>query len=284
VRVVAVDPVGSVSFGAPAGRRMIPGLGMNVRPPLLDPSFVDEVVHVEEADTVRTCHALARRGFLVLAYDPVGQGERLEYLDADQRGSRVGIGTREHSMTGQQLLLSGRTLGAYMVQDRQRGLDYLESRPDVDRTRLAVAGNSGGGTQAALLGAIEPRLAAVVVSCYMTSWSDMWNEPGPQDAEQILPGFISAGLDFADFALAAAPRGFLVSSAIKDFFPIAGSRTASAELTPLFAALGAPDRLSRVENDATHGWSQPLREGAYRALGTWLGRPDIGAAEAPVTP
>ena len=64
VRIVAVDPVGSVSFGAPAGRRMIPGLGMNVRPPLLDPSFVDEVVHVEEADTVRTCHALARRGFL----------------------------------------------------------------------------------------------------------------------------------------------------------------------------------------------------------------------------
>jgi len=64
VRVVAVDPVGSVSFGAPAGRRMIPGLGMNVRPPLLDPSFVDEVVHVEEADTIRTCQRLGRRGFL----------------------------------------------------------------------------------------------------------------------------------------------------------------------------------------------------------------------------
>jgi len=64
VRVVAVDPVGSVSFEAPAGRRMIPGLGMNVRPPLLDPSFVDEVVHVEEADTIRTCQRLGRRGFL----------------------------------------------------------------------------------------------------------------------------------------------------------------------------------------------------------------------------
>ena len=64
VRVVAVDPVGSVSFGAPASRRMIPGLGMNVRPPLLDPSFVDEVVHVEEADTIRTCQRLGRRGFL----------------------------------------------------------------------------------------------------------------------------------------------------------------------------------------------------------------------------
>ena len=64
VRIVAVDPVGSVSFGTPSAPRNIPGLGMAVRPPLLDESFVDEVVHVEERDTVRTCHALARRGFL----------------------------------------------------------------------------------------------------------------------------------------------------------------------------------------------------------------------------
>jgi cysteine synthase A len=64
VRIVAVDPVGSVSFGAPPARRMIPGLGMNVRPPLLDPSFVDEVLHVEEADTIRSCHRMAHRGFL----------------------------------------------------------------------------------------------------------------------------------------------------------------------------------------------------------------------------
>jgi N-(2-amino-2-carboxyethyl)-L-glutamate synthase len=64
VRIVAIDPVGSVSFGTPATRRMIPGLGMNVRPPLLDESYVDEVVHVEEADAIRACHRMARRGFL----------------------------------------------------------------------------------------------------------------------------------------------------------------------------------------------------------------------------
>jgi N-(2-amino-2-carboxyethyl)-L-glutamate synthase len=64
VRIVAVDTVGSVSFGGPTGRRMIPGLGMGVRPPLLDESYIDEVVMVEEADTVRTCHQLARHGFL----------------------------------------------------------------------------------------------------------------------------------------------------------------------------------------------------------------------------
>ena len=141
-------------------------------------------------------------------------------------------------MTGQQLLLSGRTLGAYMVQDMRRALDYLESRPDVDRARLAVAGNSGGGTQAALLAAVETRLAAVVISCYVTSWGDMWSVPGPQDAEQILPGFVGGDFDFADFALAAAPRGVLVSSAIKDFFPIAGSRAASAELATFFSPSG----------------------------------------------
>jgi N-(2-amino-2-carboxyethyl)-L-glutamate synthase len=64
VRVVAVDSVGSVTFGGPPGRRMIPGLGTSVRPPLLDESYVDEVIFVEEADTIRACHRLARRGFL----------------------------------------------------------------------------------------------------------------------------------------------------------------------------------------------------------------------------
>lgn len=64
VRIVAVDSVGSVTFGTPAARRMIPGLGSGRVPEMLDESLIDEVVHVEEADTVRTCHALARTGFL----------------------------------------------------------------------------------------------------------------------------------------------------------------------------------------------------------------------------
>ncbi|GAA5156435.1 2,3-diaminopropionate biosynthesis protein SbnA [Pseudonocardia eucalypti] len=64
VRIVAVDTVGSVTFGGEPGRRMIPGLGTSVRPALLDESYVDEVLHVAEADTVRTCHRLARAGFL----------------------------------------------------------------------------------------------------------------------------------------------------------------------------------------------------------------------------
>ncbi|MFB7915979.1 2,3-diaminopropionate biosynthesis protein SbnA [Streptomyces sp. NPDC056061] len=64
VRIIAVDSVGSVSFGGSPGRRMIPGLGTSMRPPLLDESYVDEVIRVEEANTIRACHRLARRGFL----------------------------------------------------------------------------------------------------------------------------------------------------------------------------------------------------------------------------
>jgi cysteine synthase A len=64
VRIVAVDSVGSVTFGGAPGRRMIPGLGTSVRPQLLDESYVDEVLHIAEVDTIRACHRLARTGFL----------------------------------------------------------------------------------------------------------------------------------------------------------------------------------------------------------------------------
>ncbi|HEY0495052.1 MAG TPA: 2,3-diaminopropionate biosynthesis protein SbnA [Kutzneria sp.] len=64
VRIVAVDAVGSVTFGAPASPRLIPGLGTSVRPQLLDESFVDDVVHVREEDTVKMCHRLAAAGFV----------------------------------------------------------------------------------------------------------------------------------------------------------------------------------------------------------------------------
>jgi cysteine synthase A len=63
-RIVAVDSVGSVTFGGPPSRRMIPGLGTSLRPALLDESVVDEVILVEEPDTIRSCHRLASRGFV----------------------------------------------------------------------------------------------------------------------------------------------------------------------------------------------------------------------------
>jgi cysteine synthase A len=65
VRIVAVDAAGSVSFGGQPATRLIPGLGMSVRPPQLDESLIDDVVIVEEVDTVRACHRLAAAGFML---------------------------------------------------------------------------------------------------------------------------------------------------------------------------------------------------------------------------
>jgi cysteine synthase A len=64
VTIVAVDAVGSVTFGGIPERRMVPGLGTSSKPALVDESYIDDVVHVPETDTIRTIHALAARGFL----------------------------------------------------------------------------------------------------------------------------------------------------------------------------------------------------------------------------
>jgi 2,3-diaminopropionate biosynthesis protein SbnA len=64
ITIVAIDAVGSVTFGGIPERRMVPGLGTSSRPDLVDESFVDDVVHVPEVDTIRTVHQLATRGFL----------------------------------------------------------------------------------------------------------------------------------------------------------------------------------------------------------------------------
>jgi N-(2-amino-2-carboxyethyl)-L-glutamate synthase len=64
VTIVAVDAVGSATFGGKSGPRLIPGLGASVRPLLLDDGYLDDVVHVEEAATIAACRSLAARGFL----------------------------------------------------------------------------------------------------------------------------------------------------------------------------------------------------------------------------
>lgn len=123
-------------------------------------------------------------------------------------------------MAGTQCLLTGTTYARWETWDGVRAFDYLLTRPDVDARRIAVAGNSGGGTQSAYLAVAEPRLASGVASCYLTSWEKLWAGPGPQDAEQNFPGFLKAGLDFPDFPIAFAPKPFLMTTAIQDFFPI----------------------------------------------------------------
>jgi cephalosporin-C deacetylase-like acetyl esterase len=225
--------------------------------------------------------ALALRGFLVLAYDPPGQGERLEYLDSATGRSRVGVGVPEHIMAGEQCLLTGAAIARYFINDGVRAVDYLLTRPDVDPARLAVVGNSGGGTQSSYLAAFEPRLAAAVPSCYLTSWEKLWSGPGPQDAEQVFPGFLADGLDFGDFLISFAPRPIRMLTAIRDFFPIDGARATYAEAHRVFDVVDAGPKVGFFEFDDPHGWSQPRREATAAWLEKWFhGKEDSGAEPA----
>ncbi|MBL8173728.1 MAG: acetylxylan esterase [Bryobacterales bacterium] len=227
--------------------------------------------------------SMAKRGYVVLAIDPPGQGERLETLDRATRVARAGIGTSEHTHNGMQLLLTGNHIARYESWDGVRAFDYLASRKEVDAKRIAVAGNSGGGTQAAYLSVLDPRLAAIVSSCYMTSWKDLWYKPGPQDAEQVFPDFLKDGFDFPDFAFAAAPRPFLMTTAIQDFFPIAGARRTRDEIKGFFRLFDAEAKAGYFEYDDTHGWSKPRREAAYRFLDQWLKGQSTDGAEPELT-
>nr|MCU0246998.1 hypothetical protein [Bryobacter sp.] len=139
--------------------------------------------------------------------------------------------------------------------------------------RIASAGNSGGGTQSAYLAVFEPRLAAAVVSCYMTRWQELWDGPGPQDMEQVFPRFLSEGFDFADFLFAMGGKPSLMTTAIRDFFPIAGARATRDLLRDANVAY--------FEYDDTHGWSQPRREAMARFLDQKFFGRDSDGKEAP---
>ena len=172
----------------------------------------------------------ARNGFIVLSYDPIGQGERLQYPDPNKPGATLAkAATGEHGEASLQPMLIGETFAKYEVWDAMRGVDYLESLPEVDPKRIGAVGCSGGGTITALTGALDTRISAIGTECYITSFDALLPALGPQDAEQSTPRFISSGFDFADWIELAAPRAYAVISTYSDMFPFAGARSSVIE-------------------------------------------------------
>jgi hypothetical protein len=214
--------------------------------------------------------SLATKGYVALAWDPVGQGERVQLWDEDFQASKVVRSTTEHTVLGAQLLLTGDNLARYTIWDGMRALDYLLSRPEVDAKRIGCTGNSGGGTHTAYLSALDDRIHVAAPSCYITSWRRLLETIGPQDAEQCLPPFIADGLDHGDFIQAFAPKPYLVLSAIRDFFSITGARETSAEAKRIYTVLNAPDKVAMFEADDGHGYNKERRLAAYQWFGRWL--------------
>src|SRR5260370_771211 len=143
------------------------------------------------ADTYqKCCQGLARLGYVVLAFDPMGQGERVYYPKASGQ-TRLASSDDEHTYPGKQMLLAGDTATRFQVWDAIRSLDYLAAHPQVDPARLASTGQSGGGTLTMLLAAVDDRLAAAAVASGNTenvACADFDPPGSTDDAEQDLIG------------------------------------------------------------------------------------------------
>jgi cephalosporin-C deacetylase-like acetyl esterase len=230
----------------------------------------------------RCLAGLARRGFVALAWDPIGQGERIQMYDEDWHDSKVQASTVEHTIIGMQCLLTGSHVAQYTVWDGIRALDYLLTRPEVDPKRVGCTGNSGGGTHTAYISGLDDRIQVAAPSCYITSWKRMIESIGPQDAEQVFPLWLKDGLDYPDYLYAFAGKPFLMLTAIRDFFPIAGARSSFAEVQKVYDKLGIADKVAMFEADDGHGYSKPRREAGYRWFTRWLQGAENTTPEAPL--
>jgi dienelactone hydrolase/pimeloyl-ACP methyl ester carboxylesterase len=228
-------------------------------------------------DYQRASILLATNGFAVLCYDPIGQGERFQVLDA--KGKPVIRNTTEHTMAGIGALLIGRQLASYRVWDGFRALDYLASRPEVDPARLACTGNSGGGTMTSYLMALDDRISVAAPSCYITSLERLFATIGPQDAEQNVTGQVAAGMDHADYITMRAPKPTLLTVGTRDFFDIQGSWDTFREVKLIYGRFGFGERVDLFESDEEHGFTRPRRVATVRWLKRWLMKQDDAAVE-----
>lgn len=206
---------------------------------------------------------LVHKGFMVLAFDPVSQGERLQYLNEDLTTSKVGGPTKEHSYAGAQAFITGSSQAKYMIWDGIRTVDYLLTRKDVDPARIGITGRSGGGTQSAYIAAFDERIYAVAPECYITNFTRLLQSIGPQDAEQNLNHFIEYGLDHADFLWVRAPKPAMIIATTNDFFSIQGARESAAELNKCYALLNARENFSMAEDVEGHASTRKNREAMY---------------------
>jgi cephalosporin-C deacetylase-like acetyl esterase len=202
----------------------------------------------------------ARNGFAVLSYDPIGQGERLQYPDPDHPGQSLATRpTGEHGEAGLQPTLLGDAVARYFAWDGIRAVDYLISRPEIDPNRIGAFGCSGGGAMTALLGALDPRIKAVGTACYLTSFDTLLPAIGPQDAEQSTPNFIASGLDFPDWVELAAPRPYAIIATTADMFPFAGAQKTEAEARRFYGLFNADADLEFLTGPGGHGNLRPIQ-------------------------
>ena len=202
------------------------------------------------------CIGLARMGMIAFSYDMVGY--------SDTRFADWPEGSDGHRKYGSRPVdqLWGINSMGLQLWNSIRALDFLESLPDVDEKRLACTGESGGGTQTFMLGAVDERLAAqvpvVMVSHSMQGGCICENSPG-----------LRVNYSNMEIAAAAAPRPQLLIGATGDWTKMTMEVEGPA-VAGIYKLFGAEDCLKYVRFEAPHNYNRTSREAAYEWLGQRL--------------
>ena len=224
-----------------------------------------------QAGYQRSILNLVKKGFIVLAIDPIGQGERIQYFDAN--GKSIFGPTHEHSYPGTQSFITGLSPANYFIWDGIRAVDYLISRKEVDPTRIGITGRSGGGTQTAYIAAMDERILAAAPECYITTFDKLLRSRGPQDAEQVLMYSLKKYFDIGDLIEIRAPKPTLMVTTTQDIFSIQGARDVFKEAKNAYIAFGAPGNLLMAEDDAGHANTLKNREATHAFFQKFLNNP-----------
>src|SRR3954452_16877885 len=223
----------------------------------------------------RACQSLAQLGFAVLAFDPIGQGERVHYPQAGANTTRLASVDDEHSVPGKQLLLVGETCSGFQLWDAIRSLDVLAGQEQVDPKRLASVGQSGGATLSMMLACVDSRLTAVAV---MSGNTENFACPGflsPGSVDDAEQNFVASGplaFDRSDLLYPFAPKPLLISVSEKDFFGtyspnyLMNSRLEFDRLKAVYSILGASENLRWSSTPLPHGLAYDSRLELYNWL------------------
>lgn len=230
------------------------------------------------------CRRLACAGLVVLAPDPVGQGERWSYWERGLGAATVHCGVADHDYAGIQCLPLGDTIARYFLHDAMRSIDYLTTRPEVDPSRIGVTGNSGGGTQTSLMMVCDGRVAAYAPATFLMNRESYLYTGQAQDCEQIWSGMTALGFDHEDILLMAAPKPVLVLAVHDDYFPIEGTRMTVDRCRRFWEICGHPGGLELFEDNAAHMYTPAMADQAARFFSLHLNGRVLPPDSPAVTP
>jgi dienelactone hydrolase len=199
------------------------------------------------------CIGAAKLGFVVLCVDAFGAGER---------GVGTALGEYHGDMTAATLLPLGTPLSGLQVYENMRAVDYLETRPEVDKDQIGITGASGGGNQTMYAGAWDKRFKCVVPVCSVGTYQSYLGQACCMC--EVVPGALRFTEEWGVLAL-TAPRPLMVVNATKDAiqFSVGEAKKSLALTAPVYKLLGKPDNLRHAIFDGPHDYSKAMREAMY---------------------